>query len=356
MNNVRSAVQDEKTKEPAHHMLSKFIVLKEPMIIICLVTIVTGSIIIGYATSLQNAYNNARVKTIDPQLEGFFVIQNETGLTTDMFQMWLSLEPPGLSIFYMVTLESNGSYNFEFYLPFRIKVITDNQSFPLEAKFELVNNETQGSIVLISLNRQGPDRTGETISASFTVEETFISGSKGTYFANIRLTSFDALGSLVWNSIWTNLTEWLELHPDVLRLPYKPMPVKNFVFRLVYPTRMTLTQASPEYTIGPAGLLPRSTSAGYWSNLTSLVWYFEELNFTRPSIVVHYVDSQEANSFQQTLFNSGLWYGLGFAITLRGVFELVERVLHTKERQQTLSRAPRTRFQQPKPRPTKKKS
>jgi hypothetical protein len=294
----------------------------EPLIVVCVITIFTGSGMLGYAVWLQNVYNNAPTKTIDRNLEGFFVMENETGISDDYLGMIIVLQPPTLYVEHAVELEQNGTYNFVLCFPFRIREINQTSSVPIKSEFELDNNGTKGSSVSISLVRQeGSVNITETVGASFSIEETFVSGRRGTYFANIRFTYFGALGTILLNSPWINRTEWLPKY-----LGPVPMPVKNFFLIFMYPERISVTQASPDFTIGPSGF----PSSNAMPNMTSLTWYYQEMNSSDFSIVIHFTDNPEYDSYQQTLFNSGLWYGLGPTIMITSLFELGRKIIETR--------------------------
>lgn len=292
--------------------------MRERMAIFYIAFIVVGALMLSYAVSLQRAYNNAPSKLIDPNLEGFAVTHNVTKIEMGCLLMAIILEPPTLAISYQFELEKNDTYSILFRFPFRIKEINNTVSFPVHADFHLINNQTFGSLFLNEIYAQEDSgKVKEYISCDFPIEETFISGRRGSYFANVRFTYLAFMGTTLLDEIGYNQSLWSQEYIESL------VPIKNFFLFFLYPERMTITQVFPAFTVGPVRWPPPI----YLPNMTSITWHFEELEARELSTLVYYYDNDEYDKYQQMLFNSGLWYGLGFSAIIAGIFEFVRVVL-----------------------------
>jgi len=301
------------------------VLLKERRVVLFVASIVVGMFLSGYAMFLQRTYNNAPSKFVDPNLEGFAVAraQNSTDLEIDYLLMAIVLEPPTLAISGQFEIEKNGTYGILFRFPFRIKEINSSTSAPVHADFQLINNQTYGSLFLIEIDARNlwTDKLKEYISYEFPIEETFTSGRRGNYFANLRFTYLQSIGTILLDTI--------DIESTLISLEYLEslVSIKNFFVFFLYPERITITQAFPHFTVGPI----KWPSPSYMPNMTSINWYFEELEARELSMLVYYNDNDEYDKYQLMLFNSGLWYGLGFSIVIAGVFEFVRTLLSPSE-------------------------
>jgi len=292
--------------------------LKKGISIFYIAFILVGIIMSSYAASLQGAYINAPSKTIDPNLEGFIIMQNEpknkTKVEIEYFMMAIILEPPTLAISCQFKIEKTETYNISFHFPFRIKEINNSFGFPIPAEFQVINNKMSGSIVLTEIYAQEDlGKLNETISCEFLIEETFTSGKRGNYFVNVRFTFLPYMGTILNETEWARIT-WSREFLESL------VPINNFFLFFLYPKGITVTQAFPEFSVGPV----RWPSPNYLPDMESITWYFKKLEARELSILVYYNDNEEYEMYQQMLFNSGLWYGIGFSVILTGIFEFAK--------------------------------
>jgi hypothetical protein len=295
------------------------IFVEQKMILFCIGLIIVGSSMLSYAFSLQQMYNNAPSKCIDPYLEGFELAQNETEIRIDFLMVVVLLEPRTLAFSYQFELQRNGTYYIFLKFPFRITKVNNCRSIPLHADFQLINNQTRGSSLLFALVNENSNKIDEMIEAEFSIEETFISGRRGEYLVNLRFTYEEAMGSVLLEKMGFNITE----EPAIVRY-VNASAIKNFVLILAYPERLTITYAFPQFTVGPVVL--------YESNSTGITWFYEELDPRELSFVVYYKDSAEYDSYQLILFSSGIWYGLSFSVIITAIFEFIRTILSLSSR------------------------
>jgi len=287
--------------------------LEKRMVLFCIGLIIIGLLMLSYAFSLQQIYSNAPSKHIDQHLEGFALAQNETEISIDYLLVGVSLEPPKLALSYNFEFEKEGTYYILFKFPFQIIKIDDSGSTPLHASFQLSNNRSRGSLLLVTIVKESSTKLDEYIHGTFTVEETFISGRRGEYFVNLRFTYLEAVGSLFLDKMGFNVTEEYAIVRYI-----NATNITNFALFLWYPEKLTITYASPQFTIGPFNWYPPPP------NMTSVTWFYKELDPRELSILVYYRDSNEYDHYQLVLFSSGIWYGLSFSVILTGIFELIK--------------------------------
>lgn len=295
--------------------------LKQKMILFCIVLTIVGSFMLSYAFSLQQTYNNAPSKRIDPNLEGFALAQNETEIKIDFLMVGVLLEPPTLAFSYQFELQRNGTYYILLRFPFRITKVNNYMSLPLHADL-LINNQTRGSSLLFTLVNENSNKIDEMIDAEFSVEETFISGRRGEYLVNLRFTYAEAMGSVLLEKMGFNITE----EPSIVQY-INTSTITNFVLILSHPERLTITYAFPQFTVGPVG----------WpaSNLTAITWFYKELEPRELSFIAYYKDGAEYDNYQSILFSSGIWYGLSFSVIITGVFEFIRTILSPSNKSAT---------------------
>jgi len=120
---------------------------------------------------------NAPNYSFHPNFSGFGIARNQTHITPYLFILSITTEPAELYFYYSFSCAKNGTYNVIFWFPFKI---ISKASSKVDMSF---NATAKGSAVWLQhqVDNVHYGWTGQQISGVFSIENTFQSGTRGSY-------------------------------------------------------------------------------------------------------------------------------------------------------------------------------
>jgi hypothetical protein len=262
-----------------------------------------GILVIVIGVDLYILYVNAPNYRSDPNLSGFGVARNQTGIYPSFFVVIVSIDPDELFFQYYFTCDTQGTYNFLFVFPFKIKSILDST---LGINF---NSTSRGSAVWISypVSHEG----SYNVYGQFEIEDTFRIGTQGSY---IFLLPFGR-----------------GIHPDVignlqseLRVTFFSPDNSQIDLSFLVPDSFQILQ-----TIPPTKGAPESMPSAYRKTMTGVSWGFTQL---RDSIAIYCQKPDEIRRYQTLLFFSGLFISIGGEIFVTLLYDYVKTEASEKKK------------------------
>jgi hypothetical protein len=237
---------------------------------------------------------NAPNYQLQPDFYGFGVARNQTNIEPVNFIIAISADSFAFSFQYSFICYKNGTYNFLFVFPFKITSKIDaaeNMSF---------YHTRHGSAIWLKYNANNlpPSGLPQEIFGSFRIDNTFQSGSRGSYM--FLLPFGGAIGSEAYSLA-------IELGVDFLP------PDTTIELRFGVSPNLWLTQISPKPSMGP-----RILQHGNNRIETSIGWYFDEL--LQDSIVIFSQDTNKISLYQFYLFIAGIFIGIGSSIIVTATY------------------------------------
>lgn len=238
---------------------------------------------------------------LDPNYSGFEVFVNKTNISPvnpDLIVI-LSIEPNELYFQYFFNCEEVGTYNFLFVFPFNL---TEKMSTTENVSFK---STPYGSAVWLQyvINETG----SYNIFGKFVIEETFKSGSGGSYMFVLPFGFGFRLETV------GNLRNELNVTSDDA---YNQVEVS---FVTPFP-KYRIVQTFPQMHYGP------SPMPGREREIAGARWMFEEE--LQESINIYVESPEEISNNQNSLFLGGILLGFGINIGARVAYDYVkERAL-----------------------------
>jgi hypothetical protein len=264
--------------------------------------IIVGILISTVGLYFYVLFVNAPAHSFTPSVRGFLIARNQTITPTSM-NIILGIDPMELYSQYFFGCEANGTYDFLFVFPVQIlsKIATSmNMS---------VRSTPYGSAMWLhydvadALAGVGPKwHPGEEIWGWFSINNTFQSGTRGSYTFILPFTS----------SIDPSVTEdlWGQLSIN----SYDPGTPITFQFGL--PGSHKILQTFPPISSGPDVWINP-----YNQTRTTIEWSFGSLEQT---LTIQSEDPNEIARYDTLPFMSGILIGVGVPITTAALYDRVK--------------------------------
>jgi hypothetical protein len=235
---------------------------------------------------------------LNPNYSGFGVFVNKTSIspTNPDLIIILSIEPDQLYFQYFFFCEEVGTYNFLFIFPF-------NLTAELSATEHMFFNSTPyGSAVWLQyvINETG----SHDISGTFAIEETFKSGSGGSYM--FVLPFGFGINSETIGNLYNELNVTSENAYSQVQLSFiTPFP------------KYRILQTFPQMQYAPSPL------PGLETEVAGARWIFKDE--LEESINIYADSPEQISNNQNSLFWGGLLLGFGINIIVRAAFDYTEK-------------------------------
>jgi len=235
---------------------------------------------------------------LQPSFAGFGVARNTSNIVPSWFVVGVAVDPPELWFQYFFEYSMNGTYNFLFIFPFKIinKIrASENMHF---------NSTSRGSAIWLQykVNDVPFGWAGTDIWGDFSIENTFKSGTRGSYMFILPF------GRGISGEVLGNLQEALQVTFHT--------PDTNISLQVGLPARYQITQAFPPISAGPNVWTTPSNRV-----ISTVEWQFETL---QDSVTIYCQDPDEIALYQSYQFISGLGFGIGVTMVTTTVYDAIK--------------------------------
>jgi hypothetical protein len=276
-----------------------FFVVYAIFIAIGLTTAVLGGII-------YYQFVNAPNYSFKSGFSGFGIARNDTDISPDRMIIGIGIDPPELWFQYFFGCSANGTYNFFFVFPFNItdkRFTSENMSF---------NATPYGSVVYL---RHHVDNVTsgwlfQEISGVFWVENTFQTGSRGSY--TFILPFGMGVHAEAYQDVWRELKVGFHT-PDA-----------RITLQVGLPSRFKLVNVFPPVSRGPN----RWTTPDN-RTIDSVEWEFETL---QNSVTIQTEDRGEIVFYENLPFISGLLLSIGIPTMITTIYDAIKELARSPKR------------------------
>jgi len=253
---------------------------------------------------------NAPNYSFQPNFSGFGIARNQTYISPLRFVLSITTGPPELYFSYSFSCAENGTYNFLFWFPFKI---VSEASSKVDMSF---NATAKGSAVWLQYQVDNVHYgwTGQQISGVFSIENTFQSGTRGSYMFVLPF----GLG------VPHELVRKIQMDLGIPFVTPSASIDLSFGVRVGY----LITQTFPQHSVGP-----NTWTTPTNRTITKVGWNPKELS---DSITVYCQNPNEMAIYQSFLFIGGLGLGIGVPIVTTTLYDATKEWTKkpSKERQE----------------------
>jgi hypothetical protein len=263
------------------------------LFIVGLVVMITGGVLPSYL------YFNPPIHTSEPSFSGFAFLRNGT-IFSENLGVTVYVDPPQLYFKYGFQFNTSGTYNFIFIFPFYVENGTD--MYPSMT----LNHTSTGTVIVarypfVVSNNETID---DSIYGLFSINQTFMSGSRGSYVFNLPF------GTGLSNDVLFQLAVEYEVH----------LYAENVTLAVALPHNDVVTSAFPAPSQGPR-------SGSYYRDnrtLSRFEWHSNvpQSALTPVNDITLICQNQDEIAFYSNfLFYGGIFLGIGSSMAFTVAYD-----------------------------------